>query len=230
MLPFGPFVLALTAAALALDDLITFARGGQSVFGEFLQTVDGGRESLDEVVFAFDRLKAAVADFKMALEGNGNPFAEWKIDDAFLTILDQVESSLTSIAGLVSAITELLNGNFSEGFDKLADTAKRMLITENPAAKVVGWQVDRAKELAGYGLDQLNGFRKPESMPQAPAGQKTPTQETQVSAPINLQITVPAGSDGAALKGEDFQKKIQTAAKEAIKEAFAQVRANQAER
>lgn len=232
MLPFGGFVVAVSAAALVIDDLLTYMRGGKSVFGDWVANTEGAQGAIDNLVFAFDGLQAAWDDLKSSMP-DSDVFKNLSIDQVILDGIKQLSDNLEFIAKNLKAISELMNGDWKRGIIDLGTNYRDFLTVDNPAVKA--WKATSGKilsgglELAGQGVDFVKGRAglAPQLPPQ-PTG-IFPMQQPNVTVQgITLEIHT-AATDAQGI-GEDFKTHIKDMTVQAMRDAFGQMRANQAER
>lgn len=239
MLPFGGFIVAIGAAALALDDLITYLSGGESVFGDWVKNTEGAQSVMDGLVFAVDGLKTAWADLKEAFGDSDNPFKNWSIDSILLTNLEYIRSLIDSISATMRAITQLKAGNYAEAAKTLgsgiADVA-----TNNPGVRaykgLAGLWKDGVTGAAEMGQGWLQAYRENQNskMPLSPLAPQTPSSnQDQKIVPMTFEITVPINVQGM-ISAADLTSLVAEPMKEAaanvFKDALGQARAQQAER
>ena len=118
MLPFGGFISIIGAMALALDDLLTWNRGGQSVFGDFLKETPDAQVAVDKLGTSWDTFKGKVADTTAAiitlLEKMGllsKATSEVNFSPTFISTLDKLASILGALGSAIDAVGKLASGD-----------------------------------------------------------------------------------------------------------------------
>ncbi|ATN92781.1 hypothetical protein QGX11_gp018 [Pseudomonas phage PPSC2] len=241
MLPFGGFIVAVGAAALALDDLVTYMRGGESVFGDWVKNTAGAQESIDTLNQSMDALKQSWEDLKETFKDSENPFKDWSIDSVLIDNLKYISTLIDSLSATIRAFALIKEGRY-------ADAAKSVgggladVVTNNPGVnmykKIPQFWGDVTSNVAGAGKDWLQNARSGhESMPMQ--GNSMIPMQNQAGGPgaaptINLGgLTINAQtSDGTDPKAaaEKLAPHIQELTRSALRDALGAVRAQQAER
>lgn len=241
MLPFGGFIVALGLAALALDDLVTYMRGGDSAFGDWVKNTTGAQDAIDGLNQSMDSLKQAWADLKETFKDSDNPFKNWSIDSVLIDNLKYIGTLIDSLSATIRAFALIKEGRY-------ADAAKSVgggladVVTNNPGVKmyqkIPEFWGGVVSDAAGASKDWLQNYRSGhENMP-APGTSMLPMQNQQPTsgaAPtINLGgLTINAQtSDGTDPKAaaEKLAPHIQELTHNALRDALGAVRAQQAER
>lgn len=133
LLPFGEVLLAVSALALGLQDLMVYSRGGQSVFGEWVKGTEGAQKALDDISQAWDHLKNALAE----LTEGAKPFAEMSatlgenfrkinFSDMFLQTLREVAMITEKLAKLLESLKGA--NNYAEQVSNPGDGEMRQSI------------------------------------------------------------------------------------------------------
>ena len=242
MLPFGGFIVALGLAALALDDLVTYMRGGESVFGDWVSNTAGAQEAIDGLNQSMDGLRQSWADLKETFKDNENPFKDWSIDSVLLDNLKYISTLIDSLSATIRAFALIKEGRY-------ADAAKSVgggladVVTNNPGIKmykkIPEYLSYKVVDYANEGKNWLQNYRSGhEGMP-TPGTSMLPMQNQQAGGPnsaptINLGgLTINAqtndGSDPKAA-AEKLAPHIQELTHNALRDALGAVRAQQAER
>src|SRR5437870_10735468 len=102
MLPFGGFIAALAAAALVVEDLVTYFKGGDSVFGTLVKDTPGAQAAVDGISKAF---QGVVNLMDKWLEKSGlltDGIGSIKFSDVFLASLETVKSVLEETLRLMT--------------------------------------------------------------------------------------------------------------------------------
>ncbi|QNO00204.1 hypothetical protein QGX21_gp149 [Pseudomonas phage phiPsa315] len=233
MLPFGAFITAIGAAALVIDDLITYMTGGESVFGKWVEETEGAQEAVDGISQAFDHLKESLNNIGEAfgiLRGKASEtFNDVNVENPFVTMLKTISDYIDNIASGLDRIAAVLRGDFQAGFKGLGDAYKEKVIDQFPGVKV-------AKFALGEGQQFLNSFRQHETMPiPSPLVSNTARVPAMSAAPnvtipsISLTVTAPTGVTDTKQFADGIQPHIQEMTYKAIRDAFGAVRAQQAE-
>ncbi len=263
MLPFGGFIVALGAAALALDDLLTYASGGKSVFGELVKDTPGAQQAVDNIKQSFTGIVDMLDKFLQKLAPVGEGLKGLTFNDMLLTTLKTLDVVLTNILNTMKLIEALTNGD-----GNAADAAASGInltggrTTYNRAKDYFGWGQGGGSEASGSGgsADSGPGFwsglgdwlAAPASQRKSLAQHLTSSSSMPITsqglagsgavdrgaspitiAPgaITLQVSVPApeGTDPKQF-ADKFGPHIQELTKAAVRDAFGQARAQQAER
>lgn len=126
MLPFGGIAAAIASIGLALDDLIVYSEGGDSLFGRWVADTPGAQEAVDSLKASAqslgDTIKGALTstmEFAKGLEG-------LSLSDMLLTtlkevkaILDLINSAIQKTSSLIGAARSFNNGDMSGGAKQL---------------------------------------------------------------------------------------------------------------
>uniref|UniRef100_A0AAU6VY13 Tape measure protein n=2 Tax=unclassified bacterial viruses TaxID=12333 RepID=A0AAU6VY13_9VIRU len=236
MLPFGGFITAIGFAALALDDLLTYFNGGDSVFGQMVKDIPGASEQIDAISQSWDHLVNSISEVGLSFDGlktkTKDVFGNVEVENPFVTMLRTISEYVDNIASGLDRIAAVLRGDFQSGFKGLGDAYKQKVIEQLPGYKI-------AKYVTGEGMDQagqfLNGFRTHETMP-VPSPLNQPTNVPAMVAPnitipsITLMVKAPEGVSDAKSFAVEMAPHIQELTYNAIQSAFGAARAQQAER
>lgn len=245
MLPFGPFVVALGLAALALEDLVTYAKGGDSVFGRWVESTEGMQEAIDEIVFSFDRLRAAIADIGYAFDELGIKmpavFEGVKMDNPVILALRSMKELVDSISSGLNGIAAILRGDWKQGIKGLGEGAYNAT-QSHPLMKARNYVFDKAANGVGSAVDAagngiggwLDSYRNNSGMP-TPNAPVSLLANKGAAPVINipgmvLQVTAPAGVTDPGEFAKGMQPHIQEITLQAVRDAFGAARAQQAER
>lgn len=243
MLPFGGFIVALGAAAIAVDDFLTYLRGGDSVFGQFVASTPGAQEAVDNIAKSFKGIVELVGQWIDKLGPLGDMLSKLTINDVFLATLKLIEVTLEKTLQLMTAIDKLSKGDL-----KGADEAASQFGAEHSLYNTLTGRNEAVNNALTPGPNFWSaeswfgkaGLSSNSSMP----SQNESTVYTGVvdrsggSSPvtiapgaITLQVTVPApeGTDPKQF-ADKFGPHIEELTKSAIRDAFGQARAQQAER
>jgi hypothetical protein len=233
--PLVLFVTLLGLAYLAIDDLYTFMKGGDSVLGRFLDQIGGQGTALNFWYMlrdAWNQLKPTIEPVIAALKDFGIETIKALIDNLpaiiswggqFATfVVAVIDSAITGVstlggllAGVFSAGAEYIKGNFSAG-DKAIDTAWDSALKKNEA-----WE----HRLGAYG-NLANTFSKigdPKSIGQQPAPQQlkvTPSGGLNLPPPPPVQVHVTNNISGAG-NPQATASAVGGATKTAVKGALA---------
>jgi tape measure domain-containing protein len=240
MLPFGGLIVSLGLAAIAFDDLVTYMRGGDSVFGDWVKNTKGAQDAIDSINQSMDGLKQAWADLKETFKDSGNPFKDWSIDSVLIDNLKYISTLINSLSATIRAFALIKEGRY-------ADAAKSVgggladVVTNNPGVnlykKIPEFYSGVVGDVAGAGKDWLQNYRSGhEGMP-TPGTSMMPMQGQeagQTQQTINLGgLTINAQtSDGTDPRAaaEKLAPHIQELTRSALRDALGAVRAQQAER
>jgi tape measure domain-containing protein len=120
MLPFGGFIAAIGAAALALDDFLTYRAGGESVFGTWIKEAPGAEQAVGRVSEAWttfqNSISSTVTSITTLLEKMGllsSATKEVQFDSAFVSSLDKLASILNALSAAIDAIGKLASGDIT---------------------------------------------------------------------------------------------------------------------
>lgn len=237
MLPFGGFVVAIGAAALAIDDLLTYMRGGKSVFGDWVAATPGAQDGVDGISQAFDHLKEAMSNigesFGLLKTKFSETFNDVEVENPFVMMLKKISDYIDNIASGLDRIAAVLRGDFQAGFKGLGDAYKEKVIDHFPGVKL-------AKYVYGGAFEDsrqfLNGMKGHDTMP---VPSPLATQSAQVPAMLAPNVTIPSmtltvqapeGVTDPKQFADGIQPHIQEMTYKAIRDAFGAARAQQAER
>jgi len=225
MLPFGPFVVALGAAALALEDLVTYSKGGNSIFGEWVKSTEGAEEAVTKLKEAWtgftDLFKSEdtskIKETSDIIKGIG-------FSDMFVATIKE----LTTLLNLITSVSERFSnaGQFaaqaSAGSDSLLEANLR-----NIQGLLMGkeWTDQFLKDQTNSKMP-LNPTNTPISLMANQGNNSAPV----VTVPITLTVQAPAGVTDPKEFAKGMQTHIQEITVQAVRDAFGAVRAQQAER
>lgn len=111
MLPFGGIATAIAAIVLALDDLIVYSEGGESVFGNWLKDTPGAQMSIDKLGASFDNLKLAVTGIDDKVGGLNTKIGTMSFSQSFLSSMDKLASLLNALGNGIEAASRLMSGD-----------------------------------------------------------------------------------------------------------------------
>lgn len=238
MLPFGGFIAAIGIAALVLEDLVSYFKGGESIFGNMVDDIPGAQDQIDNLSQAFDHLVNSISEIGISFDGLKTKYQEVfgnvEMENPFVMMLRKMSELVENIASGLDRIAAVLRGDFQAGFSGLGRAYKEHVIDKVPGVKL-------AKYVYGEGLDKagqfLNSYRTHETMPTpSPLVQPGMASAGQAPAPnitiptITLTVQAPQGVTDPKQFAEGIQPHIQEMTNKAIRDAFGAARAQQAER
>ncbi|UAV84545.1 putative membrane protein [Pseudomonas phage PHB09] len=237
MLPFGGFIVALGAAALVVDDFLTYMAGGKSVFGDWAAATPGAQTAIDNLGKSWETFKTSVGDATnsvlILLEKLGLLSEAAKgvnFDSAFISGLDKLSTILNAISSALDAISKLTSGDFKGLGDSLGSMKDNLehYVTQNATDFATGTLRAGAQMILNnrppVETDAASGVidRKSTSYDEALSRQSVTIE---VTVPINVQGMMAAG-DLTTLVAEPMRQ----AAEDAFRQALGTARAQQAER
>ncbi|QHZ60035.1 hypothetical protein PJKIFABJ_00099 [Pseudomonas phage PE09] len=239
LLPFGGFITAIGLAALAIEDLVTYFKGGESVFGNWIKNTEGAQESMDGLEESLTTLKNTWTELKASFEGVTNPFKDWSLDATLLSALDSVKALLDSITSVMRATIQIKEGNYADAGKTLFEGAKTAY-EGFPLTKMYKAGSAAAGGAVDSGLGMLlnpNGSMK-NSLPETYSGKidrtgggSTPLQPITIAPgaiPLQLTVQAPEGTDPHVF-GNKLGVHVQTLLNEGIMNMLGAARAQQAE-
>lgn len=240
MLPFGQFVVAIGAAALALEDLVSYAKGGESLFGNWVKDTPGAQKAIDELVFSFDHIKAALDDVGLAFDGLKTKFPEVfngvEMENPLVMALREISEYVDNIASGLDRVAAVMRGDFAGAVKGLSPTDLAKAAAERVPGG--GFVMDAYSGLGKFGGEWMESYRRNSGMPLNPTN--TPVSllanQNKNSVPnitipsITLQVTAPAGVTDPGDFARGMQPHIQEMTLQAVRDAFGAARAQQAER
>lgn len=111
MLPFGGFIVALGAAALALDDFLTYLAGGDSVFGDFVKDTPGAQQAVDSIGKSFEGIVDMLGKVLEKLGPVGEALKGLTFSDVLLSTLKTLDAVLANILRTMQLIQAITNGD-----------------------------------------------------------------------------------------------------------------------
>lgn len=111
MLPFGGIATAIAAIVLALDDLIVYSEGGESVFGNWLKDTPGAQMAVDKLGASFDNLKMAITGIDDKVGGLNTKIGTLSFSQSFLSSMDKLASLLNALGNGIEAAGRLMSGD-----------------------------------------------------------------------------------------------------------------------
>lgn len=214
MLPFGGFIIAIAAAAMVLEDLVTYFKGGDSVFGRMVKDIPGAQGEVDKLTQAFEHLKDSFKNIGEAFDGLKDSesfkyigeafdglkskytevFGTVETENPFVLMLRVVSEQVDKIASGLDRIAALLRGDLAGAFGKLPGL-KEIMIDNNPLFAPARFFAPKIANVLGQGLDSVKGWATggwghSGGMPTQPGGQSG-VQQGGASAPAP-NITIPS--------------------------------------
>lgn len=235
LLPFGGVLVTVSALALALEDLVTYSKGGESLFGNWVANTEGAQEAVDKIVFAFDHLKAAMADVGYAFDELKTKFPEVfdgvELDNPLVKALEAISGYVDNIASGLDRVAAVMRGDFSGAVKGLGEGYFNAITEYNPGYNLMRY----AGEKGGSWLEE---YRRNSGMPLNPtntpvsllADQRKESTPNITIPSITLQVTAPAGVTDPGDFAKGMQPHIQEITLQAVRDAFGAARAQQAER
>lgn len=144
--PIGLTIGALILLAGVIDDLITFVQGGDSVFGDFLQTLGYSDQDIQKV-------KQSFIDAWKAIEELGQALSPLK--DIFLEVFGAVvKSAITTIVGLIGSIAK----GIADLINRLPEIKKSFIETwegiKNGVSSIFGWIEEKMKFFTNWKIPE----------------------------------------------------------------------------
>lgn len=241
MLPFGGFIVALGLAALALEDLVSYSKGGESVFGNLVKDIPGAQDQMDNLSQAFDHLQNSFSEIGLAFDGlkekYKDVFDNVKTENPFVVMLRTVGEKLEMIAGFIDHISAFMRGDWRAGLANIPGP-KEILIDKNPMfipARYIAPKIGDALSGLGSGAaDWLASHRRDGGMPvPSPLLASGPASSaaTNVTIPsITLTVQAPAGVADPKAFAQELAPHVETLITGAWHNALGAARAQQAER
>ena len=129
MTPLGRLVLVISGIVTALDDFITYLKGGESEFGKWMDSLKPETaQAIKEMGYSIVELGKALGGLaQMSMEGLKNLwdwFTYFLPENSGASLANGIKAIADSITGLVNALTSLKNGDFGaiwESMKKGAD-------------------------------------------------------------------------------------------------------------
>lgn len=221
MLPFGGVAAAIGAIALALDDLITYAEGGDSLFGDWVEQTPGAQQSIDKLVTSFqglveivDGLPAKFTGVTDSVNTLQTAIFGLKFSDSFLSAMDKLSSIISAMGNGIEAASSLFSGDGEgamESVDRMRSNVGDYL--QQSLFDVAGVL------LRGQAQTMINN-RTPEEQREAYMRDGAPVVNV---GDIQIQVTVPAGAEGAAIApdiGVALRDQMTQIAKDAFKDSI----------
>lgn len=130
MLPFGPAILTIGAMLLALEDLVSFAKGEGSIFGDLVNGSEEAREAWAGIKKEAQTLWETVTGVVEQAGLLGSNLSDVKFSDVFTSVLQLLQGVLESINRTIESFKVAAEyGNFlyrqTPGFDP-NDTSTRI--------------------------------------------------------------------------------------------------------
>lgn len=148
----------MIAALLAIDDLITASRGGDSVILPYIQSLEGGQEALEKSQRAWADLGAAFSDLRASIEGlSGVELPEWLsspdqwVNEFAVSFVNNLADALKSLAGAVNAMAD---ARWSDVLPNLNKFMAKGLVGEGLAKSIVDWWQGDGEETAPVNADR----------------------------------------------------------------------------
>lgn len=111
LMPFGEVLLIVGALALAIEDLMTYNSGGQSVFGDWLKETPAAQKAMDDISQSWDHLKNS---WNELTEGNKSfgemsktlkeNFAAINFSDMFVATMRELKMIMDFVANTIDRI------------------------------------------------------------------------------------------------------------------------------
>lgn len=156
--PIGLTVAALVVLAGVIDDLITFVKGGDSVFGDFLKTLGYSTEDIEKVRQSFKTAWEAVSELGDALS---------PLKEIFLEVFGAVvKTAILSVVGAIGSIAKTI----ADLINKFPDLKKSFIDTwegiKNGISSIFDWLEAKIKfftnwkmpEWASGAVNKVTGF------------------------------------------------------------------------
>ncbi|QNN99856.1 tape measure protein [Pseudomonas phage phiPsa267] len=250
MLPFGAFITAIGVAALAIDDLLTYFAGGESVFGNLVKETPGATEAVDSIGKSF---KGITDNITLLLEKLGLAdigFKSLTINDVFLKTLNTIDSVLQNILNTMNLIKAITQGD-AKAADQAASginlTGGRTTYMRLKDAGLIGTPGDPEPETnsgpgfwsrmgtwAGSPASQRGSIYNDVIAGRAATGQGANATKVQPitiapgAIPLTLTVQAPEGTDPHVF-GDKLGVHVQTLLNDGIMNMLGAARAQQAE-
>lgn len=163
--PLGVAISLIVLLAGAIDDLITFVEGGDSVFGEFLETLGYSSEDIEGVRQSFKDAWKAICELGDALKPVKDLFMDVfgaVVKSAILTIVGSIGSVAKGIADLINKLPEIKK-TFIETWESIKEsvasifdwiTEKLNFFSDWKMPDALTNPMDSVKNFLGFGDDK----------------------------------------------------------------------------
>lgn len=118
--PLGRLATVIAGVVLAVEDFVTWMKGGKSTFGDWIEETDGAKESVDRLESAWQTFKTSLTGTTEAvttlLEKMGilsKTTSEVNFSPTFVSTLDKLSSILGALGNAIDAIGKLASGDIS---------------------------------------------------------------------------------------------------------------------
>lgn len=195
--PIGLTVAALIALAVALEDLISFAKGGPSAFEDLLRSLGSSDEEIKELRQSFQDAWKAIKELGEALEPIGKLLLQ-----AFGTVAKAAIETIVITIGLIAAKIAKVIGSLSEFKERFVGAFESIKASVQP---IIDWITDSFSSITNFKMpswvNPKNWFGGGDKTPAAvaPAGAqagnaaavvKEAGRTTNINSPISNQTTV----------------------------------------
>lgn len=223
MTPFGGVAAAIAAIALALDDLITYSEGGDSLFGRWIENTPDAQQSIDNLKNSFDILTTSIegipTKFQSITDSVGTlstALTGLSFSSSFLSGMDKLAALISAMGNGIESASSLFSGDGEGAMDSLS----RM------RGSIDDYLMSSFQDMAGSLLriqaQTMINDRTPAEKAEA-FMRDTPQTPTVTVGDIQIQVTVPAGAEGAALApfiGDALRDQMTQVAKDAFKSSL----------
>ena len=222
MLPFGGVAAAIGAIALALDDLIGYAEGKESVFGEWLRVTPEAQVSMDNISGHFEEIKGLVDSISGGVDVLAKALEGLTFNEMMLNTMREIDSILNGIVALTTRIT--LATKFAATADGTADSSTMRFIKGFSKGPEYMWS---ALEEQGYKHDEPNlrnnGNFSPQDIAQLAEALRQAKTEDAIITPTPT-VVFEAGALSIAVGGvvtpDDLISSLRTPMEQIAKDAF----------
>lgn len=214
MLPFGGVAAAIAAIVLAVDDLITYSEGGDSLFGDWLKETPDAQMAVDKLGGAFDNLKLAITGIDEKVGTLHTKIGMLSFSQSFMSSLDKLASILNALGNGIDAASKLMSGD-AKG---VGESLSRMGNDIQDYMKQSFFDV-ASSVLAGQ-AETMIAQRTPAEQAEA-FMRETTMAPSLVIGDIQVQVVAPDGSDGTmigTLIGASVRDQMTQIAKDAFKD------------
>lgn len=223
MVPFGGVAAAIASIALALDDLITYAEGGDSVFGDWVNNTPGAQQSLEKLGNSFDNLVTTLEGIPQKFQNITNSVTTLStaltglsFSSSFLSGMDKLASLISAMGNGIESASSLFSGDGEGAMSSLGQ------MRSNIDDYMTSSFQDIAASLLRTQVQSMIANRTPEEKAEAFMRDTSATPSVTVGD-IQIQITVPAGAEGSAMApfiGDALREQMTQVAKDAFKDSI----------
>lgn len=133
LLPLGGVVVTLGLLAVALEDLVRYAKGDKSIFGDWVKDTPMAQEAVDKLKAAWESLKTSITgtaeSITTLLEKMGllsKETAGVNFSPTFISTLDKLSSILNALSAAIEAVGKITSGDFGGLGDSLSKMKEQL--------------------------------------------------------------------------------------------------------